>query len=295
MELKAPIRIYWDLTPAPLARAPDPLPICAEILASRALSLHLYDGGALLGPACRTALEALVGKAVAVTLSASAAAVAGSAGELRGLGVREVLVCAASVEELRPFAAADWWRDVLDVPLGVSFRVGSDNWRELPELLSFCDAEGVSQVVFPIPRARGGAPESYPDASARELLALTLPVADQRPRVRLTIHDPFLWKVFYPERPFPEGGCQAANTMLYIAPDAAVHPCPALPHPLGRLGEDSLAEIFGGERKRAVRQRLGTPPAECRPCAALPHCLGGCRGRGYSHGSSWEVADPACR
>jgi GeoRSP system SPASM domain protein len=292
MELKTPIRIYWDLTPAPPVRHLDPLAICAEILAIRALSLELFDAGPTLSRDCLAILEMLKGKPVAVTLTIPATSLEGSAGEqLQTLGIKALFVTATSLEELRSLATAGW----AGLPPGICFAVDDTNYLELPGLLSFCLDQGITQLVFPIFRATPGAPLSYPDARQREILTRELRLADRPASLRLTIHDPFLWKVFYPEKPFPEGGCQAANTMLYIAPDAAVYPCPALPYRLGVLGDSSLAEITASNAKRELRQTLLTPPAECRSCAALLQCSGGCRGRGYVGHACWEAADPACR
>jgi len=297
MELRTPIRILWDLPPSAAEECFDPYAICAQIVALRVLSLDLLDGGAQLSRASLAVLEELRGKSVAVTLTVSATHIQTSVREqLHSLGIKVLLMSVSSLEELRSLAAAGWpWNIPTDIQQGISFPVNNTNCRELPELLSFCMEHGAQQLVFPIFRAKPGSRLSYPDTRQREWLGREPRVASRPENLRLTIHDPFLWKVFYPERPFPDGGCQAGNTMLYIAPDASVYPCPSMPFRLGNLNESSLTEITAAPEKRRIRQQLLAAPAECATCAVLPQCLGGCRGRGYVRYASWDAADPACR
>jgi GeoRSP system SPASM domain protein len=113
--------------------------------------------------------------------------------------------------------------------------------------------------------------------------------------LNLTIHDPFLWRAFYPDVPFPQGGCQAANTMLAIAPDGGVYPCPALPVRLGTVGERSLKEIAASPAKKEFRRTLLEHPGACRDCGELADCRGGCRGRAYVLHGSLDGVDEACR
>jgi GeoRSP system SPASM domain protein len=191
---------------------------------------------------------------------------------------------------------ASGWQSTEGSLVGISFVVDRTNYRELPQLLAFCIANGIPQLVLPISRAhQTGDPLSYLDGAKREILSRGLHDIGRPHNVQLTIHDPFLWQVFYPDKPFPESGCQAANSMLYIAPDATVYPCPALPFKLGSLLDTTLAQISASQIKRNLRLKLLDSPEECRSCTELPQCLGGCRGRGYVLQGSCDAADPACR
>lgn len=298
MELKTPLSIYWDLPAAASERHCDLPAICAEILALRVFNVHLLDAGATLSDNCRSILATLQGKPVAVTLTAPPAALVNPPvrQQLLDLGVKTLYAAVSSLEPLRDLAAAGWFRSApAGLRQGISFAVDGSNCRELPGLLAFCRDCDVQDLVFPILRAGQGDPPACPGARERAVLARELPSTASPVDLRLTIHDPFLWKVFYPERPFPEGGCQAANTMLYFAPDGGVYPCPALPYRLGTLGATTLAEITASSAKTQLRRTLGTPPQECLACADLSQCHGGCRGRGYLAHASWNEADPACR
>ncbi len=113
--------------------------------------------------------------------------------------------------------------------------------------------------------------------------------------IAVTIHDPFLWHAFYPGRPFPQGGCQAANTMIAVAPDGAVYPCPALPFSLGSVAEMPLKEILASPGKRSLRAKLLEPPADCAECQERTVCRGGCRGRGVALHGTLDGIDSACR
>jgi GeoRSP system SPASM domain protein len=111
----------------------------------------------------------------------------------------------------------------------------------------------------------------------------------------LTIHDPFLWRAFNPGIPFPQAGCQAANTMIAISPDGGVFPCPSLPVRLANIGHKSLKEIILSTEKKEFRRRLLTPPGDCCDCAEISICRGGCRGRGLVQEGSLNGIDKACR
>jgi GeoRSP system SPASM domain protein len=113
--------------------------------------------------------------------------------------------------------------------------------------------------------------------------------------LKMTIHDPFLWRAFNPETPFPQGGCQAANTMIAISPDGGVYPCPTLPVRLGELSATSLHEILHSAAKKDFRRRILAYPQACEACAELAVCKGGCRGRSFVLHASMDAVDDACR
>jgi len=113
--------------------------------------------------------------------------------------------------------------------------------------------------------------------------------------MKLTIHDPFLWKVFYPKVEFPEGGCQAANSMIYISSEGDVYPCPSLPLKLGSFSKNALKEMMASSQKKKLREILAGPPEGCNDCAEVKQCAGGCRGRAYVLAGSPGFPDPSCR
>jgi GeoRSP system SPASM domain protein len=131
-------------------------------------------------------------------------------------------------------------------------------------------------------------------AREQRVLADALDAAGGTSGLTLTIHDPFLWRAFNPGIPFPQGGCQAANTMIAIAPDGGVYPCPTLPVRLGTIGEAPLKEIIASAAKKEFRQKLLDHPGACRECGEVTVCKGGCRGRAYVMHQSMEGDDPAC-
>ena len=133
----------------------------------------------------------------------------------------------------------------------------------------------------------------YINKKDREELALRVNKINHE-NIKLIIHDPFLWRVFYPSIDFPGGGCQAANSMIYISPDSAVYPCPSMPVKLGDLKTQRLKEIILSPQKKELRKGLGIPPDECIDCKELKQCMGGCRGRAYFLKGSLGYKDPAC-
>jgi GeoRSP system SPASM domain protein len=135
----------------------------------------------------------------------------------------------------------------------------------------------------------------YLSRHEREELAARLQEFEIPADLKLIIHDPFLWRVFYPSVAFPDGGCQAANTMLYISREVDVYPCPTLPVIIGNLMRTSLKEIIQSDLKKDVRKMLISAPRGCGDCKELDQCKGGCRGRTYAMKTSLNEPDPSCK
>jgi GeoRSP system SPASM domain protein len=308
MELANPITIYWDL-PAGTACIDSLLRISDDIVACRPLMLHLRDPGPMMGNGTVTVLERLKGEAIAVTLTIPHTALDYTTRKLlRDAGPKEILLAVKhvaalldGVEEQQYFSPQEGDRDgdavdpgALIPVIGVSFVVTKENWRELPTLVIFCREQGIDRVVLPMQRLCNGEVPFSLNSHEQRVLADALAAAGGMAGMALTIHDPFLWRAFNPGVPFPQGGCQAANTMLAIAPDGAVYPCPSLPVRLGELGQISLKEIAASSAKKELRRRLVAIPDGCRDCTALAECRGGCRGRAFVVYGSLDGADEAC-
>lgn len=292
MELASPITIYWDL-PADPADTGMLRRISADIAACRPLMLQLTCGGGLLGDGAMAVLEEFSVTSVAVSLTmplaAFSSAVAARVGELK---VKEVLLSAESVADFQGMRGV--FRDSSPAK-GISFPVTRGNWRQLPSLVAFCREEGIARLVLPMQRLYGGEAPFFISRVEQDVLAKSLAAAGGADGLNVTIHDPFLWRAFNPGVPFPQGGCQAANTMIAIATDGGVYPCPTLPVRLGTLGKMSLREIIASQVKRAFRFRLRETPEECIPCREADECRGGCLGRAFAVHGTLDGADPACK
>ncbi|RII26171.1 MAG: GeoRSP system SPASM domain protein [Geobacter sp.] len=287
MELATPITVYWDLA----SDAPTSdylLRIAADIAACRPLMLQLYDPSPRTGEGLHAVLEKLRGMPAAVSLTitpVSFSLLDGNAVE--GLGVKEILLAVASLDELGRLTAQP--------SLGVSWSVTRDNWRLLPEVVSTCRAHGFNRLVLPMQRLYSGEAPFFLSRDEQGGLERDLAASGGTEGVNITIHDPFLWRPFNPGVPFPQGGCQAANTMIAISPDGGVYPCPTLPVRLGTIGAISLKEIIASSEKREFRRRLLHDPEGCRGCRELAECRGGCRGRAYVMLGTLDGMDEACR
>jgi GeoRSP system SPASM domain protein len=264
------------------------LRVCDEILECRPLMLQLYDPSPEMGAGVRAILERFKGAAVSVTLTVTASAVSFLAGvSPADLGVKELLVACDNPDRLREIPVLP--------PAGLSFSVNHDNWRRLPEIVSFCREQGLKRLVLPMQRLYGGEEPFLLNRSEQQELERALAANGGTAGLQLTIHDPFLWRAFNPGIPFPQAGCQAGNTMIAISPDGGVYPCPTLPERLGELGSKSLKEIITSPAKKEFRKRLLEYPAACGDCREIAVCRGGCRGRSYVKYGSLEGIDDACR
>lgn len=290
IELNVPVRLYWDLSPLPPDAPLDYAAISRDIIGLRILSVNLLDLTQGLSGACLSVLESLKGKGPAVSLTVAPQSVSSRLlDRVRDLGVRTVLV---RVDEPGQLAALPDGRES-GPAVGISFDVTAANWRKLPEVVSYCSRNGIGSLSLPMQRLteKGGAFYLAPHEK-RELEMLLKPVLPAAPK--LTIHDPFLWKIFFPDVIFPDGGCQAGNTMLYISSMGLVYPCPTLPIEVGRLSSLSFREIALSEAKKHVRREILSLPAACFDCAEAAVCKGGCRGRAFVARDRLDSADPGC-
>ncbi|UCD36603.1 MAG: GeoRSP system SPASM domain protein [Nitrospiraceae bacterium] len=287
------MRIYWDITPAETGI--DYGTLCDEITALRIFSLNLYDAGPALSTPGRHILERLASHTIMVSLTVPPSVLNASGPEFfSGLKVNELLVDASSRDDLRFIAGMRKQHRDLKMTIGVSVQADDQNFRNIPDILSFCLSHDLSRLVFPMQRLTAGNRCVYIGREEGRALSERLKGMHLE-RMNITIHDPFLWKIFYPDVSFPGGGCQAANTMAYISPDGSVYPCPSLPVRLGSVTDTSLKKILLSAHKKELRGRLVQPPEECLPCGERDQCLGGCRGRVFALSGSLTGQDPACR
>jgi GeoRSP system SPASM domain protein len=288
MELALPITVYWDLA-SDTSLDDALLRLCDEILECRPLMLQLYDPAVGFSEAGRGILERFKGKPVAVSLTVPSSSAASLAGvSLIGLGVKELLLAYDYLESVQ---------EVSSLPqAGISFSVNRENWRELPQVVSFCRERVLNRLVLPMQRLYNGDEPFLLDRSEQELLAGSLAAVGGTDGLRLTIHDPFLWRAFNPGVPFPQAGCQAANTMIAISPDGGVYPCPTLPEQIGKVGGSlTLKEIITSPLKRELRTKIVRFPSACGDCHELAVCRGGCRGRSKVINGTFDGIDDACR
>lgn len=89
------------------------------------------------------------------------------------------------------------------------------------------------------------------------------------------------------------GGCIAGISILYIASNGDIIPCPALPTTVGNIYRDNLANVWlNSDTLRCLRDRSNLNGL-CRKCKYTYVC-GGCRARAYSHTGNVFGDDPFC-
>jgi GeoRSP system SPASM domain protein len=207
--------------------------------------------------------------------------------------VNELLVDFSAEDHLRVIAEKVPGYKDRGLILGASFQVVEDNYLKIPDIVSFCLNNDITRLVFPMQRLMSKENCFYVSRENGKALSHRLNKISIA-HMKITIHDPFLWRVFYPAASFPGGGCQAANSMVYIAPDGSLYPCPSMPIALGSLNETPLKEILSSASKKQLVKNLHEPPGECLECAELEGCMGGCSGRVYVLAGTLSQRDPAC-
>jgi len=288
-ELSTPIRIYWDLTPLP-ETPPDHGKIAADIIALKILNLDITATGQSIPLSCFRVIESCVAARIGVTLTVSPAALTPA--------VKEALAVAPPKELLVEVTSCDDLSSLGHLPsavAGISVPLCNNNWQLIPDIIRFCSRHGFKRLVFPMQRLYEGEVPFHIPAHGLTAIAGSLSSFTPHSDLRITAHDPFVWRAIFPHTPFPNGRCQAANTMLSIDRFGSVYPCPVMPAPLGSLREMTLKEIAKSPLKKELRSRLLSLPGECAGCGMADGCLGGCRGRAERVSGSWESIDPGCR
>jgi GeoRSP system SPASM domain protein len=287
-ELSTPIRVYWDLTPIP-SDPPNHEKIAAEIIELKILNLDITATGSTIPTSCFKVLEKCSAARLGITLTVSPGAYSAQAELLALTPPTELLFEVTGIHSLRSLFP-------LPQPVaGVSLPLCGHNWEQIPDVIHFCSKNRIKRLVFPMQRLYRGEIPFYIPANGLEEISDNLLTFSPDPGLSVTVHDPFAWRAIFPHTPFPDGRCQAANTMLSIDQGGIVYPCPVMPVPLGDLNKMTLKEIAKGELKKAVRARLLSLPGECKGCADAESCKGGCRGRGERVFGTWEAPDPGCR
>ncbi|MBI5675386.1 MAG: SPASM domain-containing protein [Nitrospirae bacterium] len=278
-----PFIVYWDINSS---RHSDDVifNICDELIKRKIFVLNLRD---LSNPVSATVcgiLDKLAGSNIKIRLTVNH-------DSLEKPMIRNLLERRISL-----FTETDSVEKFLSVPgniIGnVSFSLNKKNFHEIPAVISFCIKNRIKELEFPIQRAEEGE-IFYPAHSEVDQLAHALKEIPLE-LLKLTVHDPFLWKVFFTREHLEGMGCNGANTMIYIADNLDVTPCPLLPVTLGNLCSEALKEIFSSVKRRQIRKELIAPPYECRECAIVDNCKGGCRGRAYILLETFDRKDPAC-
>ncbi len=259
-ELAFPIRIYWDLASEHHNSVIDCKGISKEIVELKFFTLNLLDTGVPLSYSCMEILETLKSEMISVTLTLPPSALDSSTiARLSELNVKEILVNASVISDVEKTAEKVRQYKNSGITIGVSYQMTKDIYGAIPEVVSFCLNNHISRLVFPMQRLTEKEDCFYIAREEGKELTDQLKEIDIS-TMKITIHDPFLWKIFYPEAAFPGGGCQAGNSMVYIAPDGSVYPCPSMPEKLGDLKETTLKIILTADSKKELVKSIRKAP-----------------------------------
>jgi len=86
-------------------------------------------------------------------------------------------------------------------------------------------------------------------------------------------------------------GCSIGMNALAILPDGTVYPCRRLPLVIGKFPEQTMEEVFFGEKLKLLRQEKEIE--KCGICNLRNVCRG-CRAMAFAVGGSYFSQDPSC-
>lgn len=263
-DLKAPLRLTWDVPPdAGTAAA-----VWARVLEARVLFVELrVRAGRLAG------LEAVLGAGAGPGPRVS---LLGEAEVL--LGVRELLgsgaLAGSELKMLPPYGP--------EPPLGgvaAAHRLVPALWstpdglRPLRQAAEIAVAHRLPKVAILNPAAP--APPLRPEDRAAAAQAWRGAGAGG---VELEVHDLFLAEELGLAPFAAYAGCQAGGALAHVTAAGRVTACRTLPVDLGNLLASPLREIWASDARVALRRALERAPEECAACVLAAACCGGCRG-----------------
>ncbi len=292
-ELGAPLIVYWDLNPQ-LPIDPQIIQrICDNLLTNRIFILNLWDHSSYLSAETSIILECLRNENINISLTVHHSVL--NALDFTNFlpALKKILIQCDSIEQLSLITEKLQTRKTNKFLTGISFVLSEQNFESIPGALNLCIKSGINHIHFPIQRIGENRKIFWLDSESKNLISEKLR-SISADRLNLTVHDPFLWKLFNLASDRNARGCQGGNTMVYISGNLDVTPCPLLPIVLGNLESTTLTEIFSSFERQQIRRQLSIPPHECEKCDELNVCRGGCRGRAYVIHKTFDKRDPAC-
>ncbi len=280
------------------------------------LSFNVTGGEPFLRADFFVILEAMINAGVACYVLSNGTLISPErARRLADLGVKEVQVSLEGPEEIHDgirgpgsFASSlKGIRNLLDagVAASVNTTLSHLNAAYFMDLVELAVGLGVRRLGFSrlVPSGRGLGLLAHllaPD-EVKALYETIFSLESQG--LELATGDPMAAQMREP-RPvedagtFPAGGCAAGVAGLTILADGTVTPCRRLPLPLGRVGQDSLRQIWAVspvlDRLRDRSQYQG----KCGQCKRWANCRG-CRAIAYASAQSqgnpdFLAPDPQC-
>jgi radical SAM protein with 4Fe4S-binding SPASM domain len=154
------------------------------------------------------------------------------------------------------------------ITVAISTVITHRNWNDLPAIVELAGSLGASHVAF---NRYLGSPLPGIEPSREELRAAIESIETLR-----HAGAPVKYGVGIPQCFTLNGsqGCLAGVAYVSIDPWGNVRPCAHSPTVIGSLQEDSLEEIWHGDKMNAWRALM---PSDCTTCAAYSDCHGGCR------------------
>lgn len=201
--------------------------------------------------------------------------------------------------------------------VGIAATITRQNYRQVPELISFAKKLGVHIFyVFnfiPTGRGAGMAEQDLTPKMREELLGIlyeelkkeeigvmsTMPQYGrfclQHSREEIVITSHYTLEKGKIARQIAEyvGGCGAGRCYVALQPNGEVTPCVFMPIPLGSLREQSLLEIWQNSPVLQELRDRSRFQDSCGSCDFQSVC-GGCRARAYGYFGDYMAPDPGC-
>ncbi len=186
------------------------------------------------------------------------------------------------------------------IDISVSMTVTNANLQEVPAMIEFCKAKGISFLGIRrlVPLGRGEKMRGLmlsPEQTKQlydYIYGKNFELKEKKSGLKIGIgcEDGLLAQNHH----YKPKACSAAYNSLTMLPNGDVYPCRRLPVKAGNALEKSLGEIYYGSRELVELRNLNNAHESCRQCPYWIECRGGakCVSRGY-FGNAF-APDPQC-
>ncbi len=281
-ELKAPLRLTWDLPADALLAAT----VWGRILDARVLFLEVR-----IRPERLAGLQGLVGSW------------GGPGAKVSLLGEPECLLAAleclgagalasADLRMLPPYAPELGVEDLASATL----RLVPSLWST-PEGLEFFSEALEIACAYRLPKVAvlnppSPAPPLGPGDRAR---AVAVWQGRAERAVELEVHDLFLAETLGLTPFAGYAGCQAGGAVGHVTVEGRLVACRTLPVDFGDLRAAPLRELWASSARDSLRRHVARAPSGCAGCAAEQVCRGGCPGLAGDSGRDASCPGPRGR
>ncbi|MEM0360157.1 MAG: radical SAM protein, partial [Candidatus Diapherotrites archaeon] len=184
------------------------------------------------------------------------------------------------------------------IPFIVSMTVNRANWRDVPEMVKFCDSIGAKALGVRrfVPAGRGlQIKEKMLDPlETKKLYEFVFTESQKRGKGQMAIFLGCEDGILSQNPHYMAVGCSAGFGSLTVLPNGNIYPCRKLPILAGNVLKKSLLEIFNNSMELKKLRSHQNASEICKKCFFFQECKGGAKCLSFGYFGTPFAPDPQC-